>query len=297
MQRQWDEAMDRFLHFLRVEKRLAANSLESYARDLRVFSEFGRKRGWPGPSHVDAGGLLAFLIARHRAGLKGKSMARALSALRGWFRFLLEEGSIAKDPTAQLDAPKALKKLPSLLSLSEIDRLLAACNPKTAAGRRDFCILHLLYAAGLRVSELAALQTDQLNTQAGYLLVCGKGGKERAVPLGKAALAALQSYRSALPDQRLGRSSYLFASRGGRPLTRQRVWQILAALARRAGLPKKVYPHMLRHSFATHLIENGADLRSVQALLGHADVSTTQIYTHVSTTHLKALYEKYHPRG
>lgn len=299
MQRHWDAHLDRFLNHLRVEKRLAVNSLEAYGRDLRVFSEWAHQHSVTDPKTIDENRLLDFLIYLHQKKLKGKSVGRCLSALRGWFAFLLEAGILKKDPTAQIESPKGIKKLPHVLSLEDIDRMLAACDLHRPAGLRDFCILHLLYATGLRVSELAAIKTSHLMSDAGTLLAYGKGSKERLVPLGKEALAALQRYlaeaRPALLNNRS--SEAVFLSRRGETLTRQRIWQILKNLARHAGLSKRVTPHMLRHSFATHLLEGGADLRSVQILLGHADVSTTQIYTHVSATHLKSLYEKFHPRS
>ncbi|MBI4125354.1 MAG: site-specific tyrosine recombinase XerD [Deltaproteobacteria bacterium] len=299
MQPDWDASIDHFLNHLRVEKRLAANSLEAYGRDLRVFSEFAKKRKWPGPAQIGENHLLDFLIHLHQKGLKGKSVSRNLVAIRGWFRFLLEEKLIAKDPTAQIEFPKGLKKLPHVLSLENIDQMLDACDLKKPLGLRDFCILQLLYATGLRVSELTGLKTNHLMADAGYLLAYGKGSKERVVPLGKEALRALKEYLAGVRPKLSGEKSSdaVFLSRKGEKLTRQRVWQVLGGLARKAGIPKKVTPHMLRHSFATHLLERGADLRSVQILLGHADVSTTQIYTHVSSTHLKSLYEKFHPRS
>lgn len=299
MQLDWDASVDHFLNHLRVEKRLAANSLEAYGRDLRFFSEFAKKRGWTNPAAIAENHLLDFLIHLHQKKLSGKSVSRTLVALRGWFRFMLGEKLIAKDPTAQIEFPKGLKKLPHVLSLENIDQMLAACDRQKPIGLRDFCILQLLYATGLRVSELTGLKTNHLMLEAGYLLAYGKGSKERVVPMGKEALGALRGYLGEVRPRLLGAKSSeaVFLSRQGGKLTRQRVWQILAGLGRKAGLTKKVTPHMLRHSFATHLLERGADLRSVQTLLGHSDVSTTQIYTHVSATHLKSLYEKFHPRS
>ena len=299
MQLDWDGSIDHFLNHLRVERRLAVNTLEAYGRDLRVFSEFSKKRKWSDPAQIQENHLLDFLIHLHQKGLKGKSVSRMLTALRGWFRFLLEEKRLEKDPTAQIEFPKGLKKLPHVLSLEAIDQMLAACERTKPMGLRDFCILQFLYATGLRVSELTGLKTNHLMPDAGYLLAYGKGSKERVVPLGKEALQALKEYLAEVRPRLLGgkSSEAVFLSRKGAKLTRQRVWQILGGLARKAGIQKKVTPHMLRHSFATHLLERGADLRSVQTLLGHSDVSTTQIYTHVSSTHLKSLYEKFHPRS
>lgn len=299
MQLHWDASIDQFLNYLRVEKRLASNSLEAYARDLRCFTDFSKKKKMADPKRVEENHLLEFLIHLHQKGLKGKSVARMLTVLRGWFRFLLEEKLLKKDPTAQIEFPKTMRKLPHVLSLDDIDQMLKACVTGQSIGLRDFCILHLLYATGLRVSELVGLQTNHLYLDHGYLLAYGKGAKERIVPLGREAMGALQEYLQTVRPKLLGASSStaLFLSRQGEKLTRQRIWQVLAALAKRAGIGKKVYPHMIRHSFATHLLERGADLRSVQTLLGHSDVASTQIYTHVSATHLKALYEKFHPRS
>jgi len=299
MQLEWDASTDLFLNYLRVERRLAQNSLESYARDLKCFGDFARAKKWKDPSHIQETHLLDFLIHLHRKGLQAKSVARCLVVLRGWFRFLIQEKYFEKDPTAQIEFPKGVKKLPHVLSLQDIDQMLNACDLKKTQGLRDFCILHLFYATGLRVSELIRLQMSHLYLDAGYVLAYGKGSKERVVPLGKEALATIKQYTADARGKLCGkkRSDFLFLSRRGEPLTRQRVWQLIAAMARRAGLKKRITPHMLRHSFATHLLEGGADLRSVQLMLGHSDVSTTQIYTHVSTTHLKSLYEKFHPRS
>lgn len=299
MQLDWDSATDLFLNTLRFEKRLANNSLESYARDLKTFGDFLAKGGMKNPAAVRENHLLEFLIHLHQRKLQARSVSRCLVALRGLFGFLLEENKISKNPTAQIEFPRGVKKLPHTLSLKEIDQMLGCCDVKTPAGLRDFCLLHLLYATGLRVSELVALKLGQLYLDAGYVLTLGKGSKERVVPLGKEAMASLRLYLSEARSKFLGgrQSDVVFLSQKKRTLTRQRVWQILSGLARKVGIRKKVYPHMLRHSFATHLLERGADLRSVQTLLGHSDVSTTQIYTHVSSTHLKSLYDKFHPRS
>ncbi len=299
MQLLWDPAADSFLNYLRYEKRLAKNSLEAYARDLRGFGSFLQKKGVNGVVKIQESHLLDFLIHLHQRGLNAKSIARCLIALRGLFGFLMEENLIAKNPAAQIELPKGMKKLPHALSLAEIDQMLSVCEVKTPGGLRDFCLLHLLYATGLRVSELVSLKLNQLYFDGGYLLAFGKGSKERMVPMGKEAMGSLQRYlEEARPKLAAKKQSDLvFLSQKRTPLTRQRVWQVLAALAKKAGLKKKIYPHMLRHSFATHLLERGADLRSVQTLLGHADISTTQIYTHISPTHLKSLYDKFHPRS
>lgn len=299
MQQGWDSAVDFYMNYLRVEKRLALHSLEAYGKDLRVFLNFAGKEKLESPAAVAETDLLSFLLLLHRKGLKGVSVARCLVALRGFFQFLVAEKKLAKDPTALVTFPKSAKKLPLVLSLEDIDKMLQVCDLKSAKGFRDFTMLHLLYATGLRVSELVNLSLNHLYMDAGYLLAFGKGSKERVVPMGKEALENLKRYLNSSRATLCGKrsSDSLFVTARGSGLTRQRVWQILGALGRKAGLKKKITPHMLRHSFATHLLERGADLRSVQTMLGHSDVATTQIYTHVSSTHLKSLYDKFHPRG
>lgn len=298
MQLDWDTAFDFYMNYLRVEKRLAPNSLEAYARDLKFFAAFFRPKK-SGPTDITESDLLSFLVHLHQKGLTGRSVARCLVVLRGWFRFLVAEKELAKDPTAQIDFPKMAKKLPQVLALADIDKMLEACDLKKPLGLRDFSILHLLYATGLRVSELTGLQLHHLYMDAGTLMARGKGAKERLVPLGRPALENLKSYiNDARPALLHGRNSQaVFVSARGEKLSRQRVWQMLRRLAVKAGVAKRITPHLFRHSFATHLLERGADLRSVQTMLGHSDVSTTQIYTHVSATHLKSLYDKFHPRS
>lgn len=298
MQIDWNSGIDFYLNFLRVEKRLADNTLESYGRDLHYLIDFSNKKKVQ-LSAVEEGDILSFLVARQESGLKARSMARTLIALRGFFGFLVQEKHLPKNPTALIELPRGQKKLPHVLSLADIDAMLAACDLKLPRGLRDFCILHLLYATGIRVSELVNLTVNHLHLEAGYLLAFGKGAKERIVPMGKEALSHIRKYLEGVRPDFCKKSSTeaLFISKQGDKLTRQRIWQILNFLGRRAGIKKKVTPHMLRHSFATHLLERGADLRSVQIMLGHADVSTTQIYTHLSATHLRSLYDKFHPRG
>lgn len=304
MQLDWDTAFDFYMNYLRVEKRLAPNSLEAYARDLKFFMNFMRapKAGTAkkmGPAQIQETDLLSFLVHLHQKGLGGRSVARCLVVLRGWFGFLIAEKKLAKDPTAQIDFPKMAKKLPQVLALGDIDKMLEACDLKKPLGLRDFSMLHLLYATGLRVSELTGLQLHHLYMDTGTLMAVGKGGKERLVPMGRPALENLKIYiNDARPTLcRKRNPAEVFVSARGEKLTRQRIWQMLRRLGRKAGVTKRITPHLFRHSFATHLLERGADLRSVQTMLGHSDVSTTQIYTHVSSTHLRSLYDKFHPRG
>lgn len=295
----WNGARDLFLNYLRVEKRLAENTLESYAGDLGRLAEFAKIKKWPFPGEIGEPHILSFLVYLHRRKLKGKSVARYLVAIRGLFRFLVQEKYIAADPTVHIEMPKGMKKLPHVLSLQDINQILEGCNLKTPLGLRNFSILQLLYATGLRVSELVRLDLPHLYFDAGYVLAYGKGSKERVVPVGREAMRTLKQYIEEARSRLAGAKKIdrVFLSNTGSSLTRQRIWQILNKIAKEAKLHKRVTPHMLRHSFATHLLEGGADLRSVQTMLGHADVTTTQIYTHVSTTHLKSLYDKFHPRG
>ncbi|HKA91454.1 MAG TPA: site-specific tyrosine recombinase XerD [Haliangiales bacterium] len=288
-----DDGCDRFLDHLKVERNLSPHTLDSYARDLRQLATFFDARGVRDLRRVDGSHLTAFLLERTRAGVSGRSRARALSAIRGLFRFLRVERLLDADPTALLDSPRLARKLPVVLGLSEIDRLLAAPDRRTARGLRDAAMLETMYATGLRVSELVKLRPEDLDLEAGYLRAFGKGRKQRLVPLGQVAQDLLREYLPVRP----ARPGALFLSRLGRGMTRQSFWKIVAAYARAAGIDKPISPHKLRHSFATHLLERGADLRAVQAMLGHADVSTTQIYTHVSRARLLDLYKRHHPRA
>jgi integrase/recombinase XerD len=243
--------------------------------------------------------LLAHLVALARRGLAPRSQARALSAIRALHRLLVVEKLSATDPTENVDAPRTGLRLPKLLSREEVDALLAAPSPRTAAGRRDRAMLEVLYATGLRVSELVGLGVNDVRLETRMLLARGKGSKERIVPLGAPAAAALREYLRGPREALLrGRASKdLFVTPRGARMTRQGFWKLLNRYARGAGVKRRISPHQLRHSFATHLLEGGADLRSVQAMLGHADVATTQIYTHVERSHVKRLYEKHHPRA
>jgi integrase/recombinase XerD len=294
-----DPALDLFLVHLRVEKGLAANSVEAYARDLRRWIDDLTRQGLAGWEQVRREHLLDHLGGLARRGLSPRSQARALSAIRGLHRLLAAEKIAPADPTEHVDAPRAGRALPRLLSREEVDALLAAPSPRTAAGRRDRAMLEVLYATGLRVSELVSLSLNDVRLETRMLLARGKGSKERIVPLGGPAAESLRAYLATARDPLLrGRvSKDLFVTgRGGR-MTRQGFWKLLGRHARAAGIRRRISPHKLRHSFATHLLEGGADLRSVQAMLGHADVATTQIYTHVERGHARRLYEKHHPRA
>jgi integrase/recombinase XerD len=286
-----------FLDYCRVEKGLAANSLDAYRRDLEKCSSYLLQKAEGERPAPEALGL--YVDSLYRSGLSSRSIARHLSTLRNYFCFLLREGDLESDPTALLAAPKQWATIPKYLNLEQMNRLVAAPSATKPSGIRDRAMLELLYAAGLRVSELCELELPDLNLESGVLRVTGKGGKQRLVPVGKAALAAVGEYLGQGRPQLLqGRGSrYLFVtSRGGR-MSRQGFWKLLGLLGKRAGIFHGLTPHIIRHTFATHLLEGGADLRSVQSMLGHADISTTQIYTHVLRSRLKKTVEQHHPRA
>jgi integrase/recombinase XerD len=290
-------AVDPFLEYLVVERGLAQNTLEAYRRDLTRYTEYLAGRGQT-VTDLDRTEVPRYLLALREAGLSPRSVARHLSAIRQFHRFLAGEGGAAEDPTAHVEAGRPWRRLPDVLSPSEVEQLLAAA-PRTPTELRDQAMLEVMYASGLRVSELVGLRLSDPDVAVGVVRVLGKGSKERLVPLGEVAAARLTEYLShGRPLLAKGRPSpYLFLGRHGRNLTRQMFWQMLRRRARMAGIGRRVTPHTLRHSFATHLLERGADLRSVQLMLGHADIGTTQIYTHVSRAHLQAVYAKYHPRA
>jgi integrase/recombinase XerD len=288
-----------FLDYLAVEKGLAKNSLEGYRRDLTAFGSFlDRKRLTT--KEVSRGEIVSFLGARRGEGSSPRSLARATSALRGFFRFLASEGILPADPTAELQNPRRWAVLPKLLSGEEVKKLLEAPDVETPKGLRDRAMLELLYACGLRVSELAALPLENLRLADGFVLVRGKGSKERVVPVAETSARWVARYVKNVRAKKRGAPSsrWLFPGPRGKPVTRQTVFLSLKAAARKAGLsPAAVSPHVLRHAFATHLVDNDADLRAVQMMLGHADIATTEIYTHVSRARLRRVYDRTHPRA
>ena len=287
-----------FLHYLEVERGLSPNTLEGYRRDIEKLEVFARKKDRP-LSSLDASEIREFLRGLHRRGLSFRSVARATSAVRGLFRFAAAEGFSASDPTEQIDSARAPQSLPRYLTLEEVENLLKAPDASTPEGLRDRAMLELLYATGLRVSELVSLRTRDLHFEAGYLVCRGKGRKERVVPYGRSAKKWIERYLVSgrpLLSPKPGEGG-LFLSRRGRPMTRQRFFQLLKGYGRLAGIKRTLSPHVVRHSFATHLLERGADLRSLQLMLGHSNIGTTQIYTHVSRERLRRVYDQHHPRA
>jgi len=287
---------DQFIHHLRVEKGLAKNTIESYSRDLARYFDFLEKRSLP-PMKASQIDIMDYVSSLAGA-LSIRSIARNLSSLKVFYRFLVSDGKLKTNPARLISNPKLPRRLPDVLSSEEVERLLAAPDTQTHRGLRDRAMLELLYASGLRVSELVGLKMVNINLEAGWVRTVGKGSKERMVPMGTKAQQSLKEYltysRPSLLKKRS--SSHLFVTARAKPMSRQAFWKIIKRCARLAGIRKEISPHSLRHSFASHLLEHGADLRSVQIMLGHADISTTQIYTHVTRERLKQIHERYHPR-
>jgi integrase/recombinase XerD len=284
-----------FLSFCRIEKGLAANSLDAYGADLERYR--GYHETHHSQNHADT--LLSYLNSLYKSGLGSRSIARHLATLRNFYSFLLREGKIDSDPTEHVRTPKQWKTIPKLLNLSQIEKLLQAPDMSRPTGIRDRAMLELLYATGLRVSELCRVAISDVNLEMGVIRTTGKGNKQRIVPVGRSAVQAVRQYVETARGRILkGRGSrYLFVTARGGAMTRQAFWKLLVGHGRRAGLFRNLTPHVLRHSFATHLLEGGADLRSVQTMLGHADISTTQIYTHVMRSRLRKTLDDHHPRA
>jgi integrase/recombinase XerD len=291
--------LDLFLNYLQVEKGLSRNTLEAYSRDITRYLDFLERKGYHTPEGIRPIEVASFLQALKDDGLAPRSRARLLSAVRMFHRFLMVENYCDSNPTSIVESPRAVAKLPAVLSARDVERLLAAPVGDGAEEIRDRAMLELLYATGLRVSELVSLRIRDVRLDAGYLMTMGKGEKERLVPIGDSAIRALRDYLEKVRSRggASDRSDHIFLSRLGRGMTRQAFWNIIKKRASGAGISRNISPHTLRHSFATHLLENGADLRSVQIMLGHTDLSTTQIYTHVTRERLKRLHEELHPRG
>lgn len=291
--------VDEFIHYLAVERGLAENTMDSYHRDLANYHEFLAREKIMDIQKTTKTHVMAYLLSLQKSGRATATISRHLAALKSFYHFLLRERRIDKDPTANLESPKLEKKLPRVLSVDEVELLLK--QPKTAdpAGLRDKAMLELLYATGIRVTELITLNVDHINLEVGFIRCFGKGSKERIVPLGSVARKYVGEYlqRGRVKLIKVKAEQALFVNHHGRRLTRQGFWKIIKKYARAAGIAKDITPHTLRHSFATHLLENGADLRSVQEMLGHADITTTQIYTHLTKGRLREIYAKTHPRA
>ncbi|WNG17690.1 site-specific tyrosine recombinase XerD [Cystobacter fuscus] len=291
--------LDAFIAFIRAERGLSGKTVDAYAADLAVYFAELKQRGITQPERVTAEDILRHLSALNARGLSRRSQARHLAAIRGFHRFLVAEKYLEKDATEDIDTPRSARKLPVFLTLEEVEQLLAAPEEHTPVGQRDKAMLEVLYATGLRVSELVGLGINDIQLSAGYLVAKGKGSKERIVPVGTIAAEKVQAYLEGARPVLLGKheSKALFVTPRGDGFTRQGFWKLLKRYALKAGIRKPLSPHKLRHSFATHLVERGADLRAVQAMLGHADLATTQIYTHVNSARLRAVYDHAHPRG
>ncbi len=288
--------VDRFLEYLLIEKGLSENSLAGYTADLTTLLSFLEDRAFD-LKDVSSRELTLYLMFLRTKGLQSRSLARQLSAIRGLFGFAVDEGWIKDDPSALLENPKLSRKLPEFLTRKEVASILALPDPETRLGIRDRAMLELLYAAGLRVSELVDLRVLDYDAQVGLLKVFGKGAKERLVPVHYTAQEILNMYLQATRPEFRPAEDFMFLNRSGKGLTRQGVWKLIRKYAQQAGIKRSISPHTFRHSFATHLLEGGADLRTVQILLGHADISATEIYTHVQSERLMALHKEFHPRS
>ncbi|MBW4057258.1 MAG: site-specific tyrosine recombinase XerD [Proteobacteria bacterium] len=294
-----NDYLDLFISYLAAEKGLSANTGSAYSHDLARYLDFLEKSGRENPSDIGPTDIAAFMVSLQKQEIGPRSRARCLSAIRMFHKFLMIENYADSNPATIIEAPRTLHKLPQFLDCREVDVLFGACQGGRGEDLRDHAMLELLYATGLRVSELVNLKLREFNLDSGYLMTVGKGNKERLVPVGESARMRVAAYldkvRLNLDPQR--QNPYLFLSRLGEAMSRQAFWNIVKKRTQLAAIRKNISPHTLRHSFATHLLENGADLRSVQIMLGHADLSSTQIYTHVTRERLKRLHQKIHPRG
>lgn len=294
-----DKYIEEFINYLAVERGLADNTLLAYRRDLKKYAALLEKRGVKDVKRISRADISGLLFDQKKNGLCATSICRSLSAIKMFHRFLVREGFAKEDPTSLVETPKLWKKVPDALSTTEIESMINAAKGSGYQALRDRAILELFYASGLRVSELVNLKVENINLDLGYVRCTGKGRKERIIPVGKRAREAVKHYcETARKKMAKGNvSPTLFLSRLGKKISRQSVWKLIKAYARKAKIKKEIKPHMLRHSFATHLLEHGADLRSVQEMLGHSDISTTQIYTHVDRERLRSVHKQFHPRG
>jgi len=290
--------LEAFIDYLKVEKGLSVNSISSYENDLGQYLKFLQQLKIDNPKNIDRKTINDFLFYR-RSRIAVRSISRMLSAIKSFHRFLLREKITISDPSSLIETPKTEKTIPSFLTKEEVEEMLKAPNLKKVQGIRDRAILELMYASGLRVTELATLKESDINLEVGFVKCKGKGSKERIVPLGQVAQRFLKKYLTEARIKLLGKriNPNLFLAQGGRNLSRQSIWKTIKEMVRKARIKKAVSPHTLRHSFATHLLEGGADLRSVQEMLGHVSISTTQIYTHVNQSRLKKIHSQFHPRA
>ncbi|MGO0060922.1 site-specific tyrosine recombinase XerD [Brevibacillus fluminis] len=291
--------IDHFMHFLSVEKGLAANTLESYQRDLFAYTDFLKSEGVTDIAASNRSHIISYLVILQKKGRATATLSRNLASIRAFYQFLVRDRHLEHDPSVHLETPKIEKRLPKVLSLEEVEKLLEGPDLSQPSGVRDKAMLELMYATGIRVSELVQLNMGDINLEMGFLKCMGKGSKERMIPLGKVAISVIRQYFETARSRllKVGGESALFVNHLGKRMTRQGFWKIIKKYALQSGITAEITPHTLRHSFATHLLENGADLRSVQEMLGHADISTTQIYTHVTRSRIKDVYAKTHPRA
>jgi len=293
-----EELIEVFLNYLSVERGLSRNTIVSYREDLNTYIDFVKSRSINSLSKTTRNEITDFMFQQKDRGLSANSVARRLAAIRMFYRFLVRERILNNDPTSLIDSPKLWKKIPETLSVNEVEALLSQPNTKNSQGIRDKAILETLYATGMRVSELVNLKLADVKLEIGFLRCIGKGNKERIIPLGKKAISSLKRFlevgRPAMLKKK--ESEFLFLNRFGKKISRQSLWKLIKRYAKLARIKKPMRPHILRHSFATHLLERGADLRSVQEMLGHSNISTTQIYTHINKDRLKSIHRMFHPR-
>ena len=292
------ELIEAFLNYLSVERGLSRNTITSYQEDLNYYMNYLESKGIDTLSRTTRNDITNFMLSQKDRGIAPNSIARRLAAIRMFHRFLARERIIKNDPSALIDSPKLWKRVPDTLTINEVDALIAAADVHDTQGIRDRAILETLYATGMRVSEVVNLKKDNVNLEIGFLRCIGKGNKERVIPLGKKAIAGITRYLEVSRPKLLGKkeADYLFLSRFGRKTSRQSLWKMIKKYAKQAHIKKPIKPHIMRHSFATHLLEHGADLRSVQEMLGHSSISTTHIYTHINKDRLKSIHKQFHPR-
>jgi len=293
-----NELVDTFLNYLSVERGLSRNTIISYQEDINAYIDFLKGTHIDSFSLTKKNDITDFMLSQKDKGLASNSVARRLAAIKAFYKFLVRERILKADPSNLIDSPKLWKKIPQILSVNEVDTLLSQPNIRNKQGIRDKALLETLYATGMRVSEAVNLKTDNVNLDVGFLRCIGKGNKERIIPIGAKAISSLKRYLEVSRPQQLKskETDFLFLNRFGKKISRQSLWKIIKKYAKEARIKKPIRPHILRHSFATHLLERGADLRSVQEMLGHANISTTQIYTHISKERLKAIHRMFHPR-